>query len=260
MNFKKALILYALTLLMIFPIDILGERVPKYSNIELGGTFGTNIQRKLQEKNENYIKVKYKEKAEYDEGFNCKSRYGIKYIIKGDSEVGPNDPLKIEANSEIEIHFSEPIKSLERFFNYNSDHLVENIFSIDLSHFNSSLLTNIGYMFNYCNSLEEINFTNFDTSNVNDMGKMFNGCSQLKSLDLSSFNTLNVDNMFEMFYGCSQLKSLDLSSFNTSNVFDMEKMFGNCASLEFLDISNFYILNDYMYDMLYNANNIKYIN
>ena len=47
MNLINALILYALTLVLISPIDILGEKVPKYSNIEPGGIFGTNIQRKL---------------------------------------------------------------------------------------------------------------------------------------------------------------------------------------------------------------------
>ena len=50
---------FLVTLVLISSIIILGEKEPKYSNLESVGTFGTNIQRKLEE-NENYITVKYK--------------------------------------------------------------------------------------------------------------------------------------------------------------------------------------------------------
>ena len=174
MILKNALILYALTLFLISPIDILGEKVPKYSNIEPGGIFRTNIQRKLEENNNNYIIVKYKAQTIYENGFQNQCRQGIKYIINGNSTVGPKESLTIEANTEIQIHFSEPSTSLENFFGGdNIDRNVENIISIDFSHFNSSLLTNTGNMLYYCNSLEEVNFTNFDTSKVEDMMHMF---------------------------------------------------------------------------------------
>ena len=71
----------------------------------------------------------------------------------------------------------------------------------------------------------------FDTSNVTDMGYMFYNCTSLTSLDLSTFNTSNVTNMGRMFQSCSSLTSLDLSSFDTSNVTNMDYMFYNCTSL-----------------------------
>ena len=108
--------------------------------------------------------------------------------------------MTIEANTEIQIHFLEPRTSLENFFAGNNiDPKVENIISIDFSHFNSSLPTNTANILYYCNSLEEINFTNFDTSKVEDMMNMFFPCNELKSLDLSNFKTTNVENMNNMF-------------------------------------------------------------
>ena len=147
MNSKNALILYALTLFMISPIDILGVKIPKYSNIEPEGTFGSNIQRKLEENNNNYIIVKYNTQLKYEKGFQNKYRQGIKYIINGNSTVGPNETLTIEENTEIQICFVEPIKSLDYFFSSSADSFVNKIKSIDLSHFNSSLVESTQKLF-----------------------------------------------------------------------------------------------------------------
>ena len=71
-----------------------------------------------------------------------------------------------------------------------------------------------------------------NTSEVTDMGDMFNYCSQLTSIDVSHFNTEKVTFMAGMFVFCSKLKSLDLSSFNTANVAAMRFMFYNCGELQ----------------------------
>ena len=71
-------------------------------------------------------------------------------------------------------------------------------------------------MFRGCSNVTEIDLSNFDTSKVTNMGYMFAYCSQLTSLDLSNFITSNVTNMGCMFDGCSQLSFLDLSNFETS--------------------------------------------
>ena len=76
------------------------------------------------------------------------------------------------------------------------------------------------------------------TDNVTDMSYMFEYCEGLKSLDVTNFNTSNVTTMNAMFGVCSKLTNLDLSNFNTSNVTDMQLMFSQCSELETISVGN----------------------
>ena len=111
--------------------------------------------------------------------------------------------------------------------------------SADVSHFNTEKVTSMCCMFYDCNRLETIDVSHFNTEKVTDMGWMFYGCESVKVLDVSGFNTENVTNMCSMFCGCSSLESLDVSHFNTSNVTNMGWMFDECESLTTLDVSSF---------------------
>ena len=123
------------------------------------------------------------------------------------------------------------------YFNYGQNQ--DQITSFDFSKYDTSKVTNMSDMFNYCSRLTSLDLSKFDTSNVTDMGYMFYHCSSLTSLDLSNFNTANVTSMSNMFFGCGSLVELDLSKFDTSNVTDMGYMFNGCDSLVELDLSNF---------------------
>lgn len=93
--------------------------------------------------------------------------------------------------------------------------------------------TSTWYWFNRLEYLATIQgMNNLDTSSVTSMCAMFEYCKKLKSLDLSSFNTSNTTDMMYMFRGCTELISLDLSSFNTSKVSSMDRMFYYCSSLQ----------------------------
>ena len=71
-----------------------------------------------------------------------------------------------------------------------------------------------------------------DTEEVTNMGYMFSGCNSLENLDISNFNTTKVTDMRDMFYGCSRLKNLEIGkNFDTSKVKNKEKMFDNCDNL-----------------------------
>ena len=95
-------------------------------------------------------------------------------------------------------------------------------------------------MFKGCSLLTNIDVSGFDTSLVTDMGWMFCGCENLLNLDLSNFDTKNVNNMYSLFDSCSNLKKIDLNSFDTSNVTIMKCMFQNCTSLTEINFgSNF---------------------
>ena len=109
----------------------------------------------------------------------------------------------------------------------------------DIQNLNTSIVTDMAYMFDDCKNLKSLDLSSFNTNNVSDMSSMFYNCSSLTTLDLSNFNTNNVSNMSRMFYNCSSLTTLNLNSFNTNNVSDMSSMFNYCSSLTTLNLSNF---------------------
>ena len=113
------------------------------------------------------------------------------------------------------------------------------LISLDLSNFDTSLVTNMKELFYNCIKLTSLNLENFDTHLVNDMENMFYGCSSLLSLSLANFETSNANNMKSMFFGCSKLTSLDLSNFDTKKVVNMELMFYGCSNLGYINFKTF---------------------
>ena len=177
--------------------------------------------------------------------------------------MADNYGLTIQADSEVEIHFMSHIDDLQKFFSQEIDNNMGNLQSIDFTHFDSSMVTNMNSIFYGCSSLELINLSNIETSSITDMNSMFYGCNSLISINLADFDTSNVKNMSCMFSECNSLKSLNLSNFITSSITDMSKMFYNCNSLNLLDISNFDmrgINNDISNDMFANIDQLKYFN
>lgn len=115
----------------------------------------------------------------------------------------------------------------------------KNLKSLDLSSCNTNNVSDMSRMFNNCSSLTTLNLNSINTNNVSDMSSMFNYCSSLTTLNLSNFNTAKVKDMQNMFWGCKALESLDLSSFNTEKIETMCGMFNTCENLSLLDISSF---------------------
>ena len=129
--------------------------------------------------------------------------------------------------------------SFEKYY-YNNHKDVSNLIQVKFNNtFNTSNVTNMSAMFNYCYFLTSLDLSNFNTANVTDMGTMFSDCLSLTSLNISNFNTSNVTDMNNMFFSCSSLTSLNISNFNTANVTNMNSSFGCCTSLVNLDLSSF---------------------
>ena len=232
MKLISAIKIFVAILFLISPIDILCEKIPKY-------TLQNQKQRKL-----DYIRVEYGKEATYKaKEFKNQHRQSIDYITYKGHIVDLEKEFTIEANTIIEIYFYKPITTLEDFFSGYDDDNFKFIKLIDLSHFNSSSVESTNSMFAGCSSLGEINFDNFDTSKVTNMSYMFEGCSNLKSLDLSNFNTSQVTLMVNMFYKCSSLEYLDISNFNTLNVgeYPTDEMFLFVYSLKYLNLYNIQI-------------------
>ena len=137
--------------------------------------------------------------------------------------------LYIQGNGGVVANYN----SSDLFCNFSKLTKIENINLLDTSN-----VTTMISMFNYCRKLATLNVSNFDTSKVTDMSWMFSSCTGLTSLDVSNFNTSNVTDMSGMFDSCSKLTGLDVSKFDTSKVTDMSSMFYSCGSTS-LDVSNF---------------------
>ena len=55
-------------------------------------------------------------------------------------------------------------------------------------------------MFQECNELEYLDLSNFDSSNVTDMGFMFSECHKLKEIKgISNFRSIKIINSFNFF-------------------------------------------------------------
>ncbi len=100
-----------------------------------------------------------------------------------------------------------------------------------IQYLNTENVTDMGDMFNYCESLLSVDMSGFNTSNVLNMRGMFGSCYSLTSIDLTNFNTAKVQNMANMFSGCEKLTTLDVGSFNTAEVRNISAMFSGCSNL-----------------------------
>ena len=88
-------------------------------------------------------------------------------------------------------------------------------------------------MFYDCSALSSLDLSNFNTAIVTNMSNMFYCCSALSSLDLSNFYTKEVKNMGGMFAGCLALTTIYASDkFVTSKVQSGEGMFALCRNLK----------------------------
>ena len=94
-------------------------------------------------------------------------------------------------------------------------------------------------MFLSCRDITEMDLTNFDTSLVTNMACMFQDCNSLTSVNLSNLDTRNVTSIYGIFQGCSSLTSIDLSNFNTSKINDMRYLFDGCTKLQYINLLNF---------------------
>ena len=134
-------------------------------------------------------------------------------------------------------YYAEPEKVYLSTYLHHMFFGMSNLTTLDVSHFDTSKVTNMEYMFSDMYSLTTLNVSNFDTSKVTNMESMFSGTS-LTTLDVSHFDTSKVTNMKSMFSGTS-LTTLDVSHFDTSKVTNMNSMFSSMPNLTTLDLSNF---------------------
>ena len=199
---------------------------------------------------DNYIKLKFKEDVNYPYGFsfiqNNQKQNEFRteiYLIQYDHiRYKQNEALNISKDKDVKIVFNSLISTTTKFFYDYYDPNVEYIISMDLSHFNSSLLESSDSMFSGCTSLESIDLVNFNAPLLTNMNNMFFQCNSLKNLDLSDFKSSSLTNINRMFCGCVSLEYLNLNNLDFSKIEDASYMFYNVKHLKFINI----------YDIKYN--------
>ena len=182
---------------------------------------------------------------------------------KSDYEI----KLWLNPTDKTAYYYAEPEKvylntdSSKMFFSEPSEQKIRNILKLDLSSFDTSKVTNMGYMFYNISNPTTLDISNFDTSQVTDMESIFARMSSLMTLDLSNFDTSQVRSMRSMFSAMYNLTTLDLSHFDTSKVMDMAGMFYSVSTLRTLNLSNFDTsqVTD-MNHMFYNMSNLTTLN
>ena len=104
-----------------------------------------------------------------------------------------------------------------------------------LENLNTSNNKSFSYTFSGCTVLESLDLSHFDTSELTNTKGMFAACKALSSLDLSTFDTSKVKDMMYMFYNCSALKIIIVGdNWSTASIgsesFSVD-MFTNCDAL-----------------------------
>ncbi len=113
---------------------------------------------------------------------------------------------------------------------------------MNISKLDTSLATNMEFMFQDCTNLTTLDVSNLNTSNVTSMRYMFLN-TKIKLLDLSNFNTSKVTDMSGMFANSKEIEDINLSGLDTSNVVTMNNMFQHCHSLTSIDVANWNVSN-----------------
>ena len=80
--------------------------------------------------------------------------------------------------------------------------MCKSLASLDVSNFDTSLVTDMNQMFNYCENLTSLDISNFDTSSVTDMSYMFRYASKLQVIYVGDKWTTENATVTNMFIGC----------------------------------------------------------
>lgn len=100
----------------------------------------------------------------------------------------------------------------------------------DLNFIDTSLITDMQFLFSGELSIKNIKIDEWDVSNVTNMAYMFSH-HRFFNCDLSKWDVSKVKNTREMFSKCFNF-NCDLSKWDVKNVFNMERMFANCTKFK----------------------------
>ena len=135
---------------------------------------------------DNHIVIYFNQDSYYKNGFKNDFREKIGYIVYNKKIITTNKEINVTSGSKLDIYFFERVTTMESFFDSDYDNNMKNLVSIDLSQFDSSIVSHFKKMFYGCSSLLSINFSNFKISSLAYMQSMFEGCVSLLSINLTT--------------------------------------------------------------------------
>lgn len=165
----------------------------------------------------------------------------VSKVLDASSESSLKKLFDLMGSTE-EMFLESDITSFEGIFEYTDTSNVTNMAKmfqksalVTAPLFDMSKVTNMSYMFYWCESLSKI--PAYDTSNVTNMSHTFCGCKSVTNLPV-----LNTSNVVDMSYAFNSMASLTkFPLLDTSNVVDMQYCFmGNdkLAVIPELDVRN----------------------
>ena len=239
----KKFFLYFLLFYMFNEESNIFQNKIKYTNFKIND-YANNVisgKRKIENKENEVIVIATGKKGEEIKILDTLFKYPPSKVFINESKENLGQVMKVnltqDGENEITIIWDNPIQDCECMFCE-----CECLISIDMSKFDSSLITSMEGMFFGCSNVSSIDLTNFNTSSVIHMNSCFENCYKLQNINVSIFDTISNQDLSRMFYDCSSLTSLDVSNFDTSLVTMMDGMFYNCHSLTSLDVSNLILL------------------
>ena len=240
MEFNIFNIFFCLLIFIYFNVIIFGKPLNEFNKNEISkGNIDKKIQRDLVD--DPYLLLQFSENCTYPLGFYSNIRNNINYIINRENnlKLTGEDPLTINKNFAIELHFDLVNLDFGEYFSVNIDENMKYLQLVDFDNIQTSLIIDMRSMFEGCSSLQSIYLSDLDFSKVFEMDKMFSGCSSLSSVYLSNLDMSSVISMGYIFNGCNSLKEVYISKVKTSSLLYMSSMFSGCSSLVSLEISYF---------------------
>lgn len=159
-------------------------------------------------------------------------------------EISLEWPSSIKRSNIKEIRFMENVRFPSvstsllggNVYNALDNAMVSLVRITGMENVSTTNVTDMSFLFNGCEALEDINLLNFDTSRVTNFSNMFANCRSITHLSLDSFDTSSVENFDSMFLNCEKLNNLDLSAFNMQSARTKVDVFEGCKALSNLTL------------------------
>jgi len=189
-------------------------------NYAINSSNSNNILAKIYEDstgNEDGILVTAAELSEVATGVNIYLESRYQNAIQ--AETNFSNPNKNAAEMTEEVQALINTQSANLSFLYQG----KTIFNDDISDMNTSLATNMGYLFYKSNFNQDIG--SWDVSNATNIGSMFYGATAFNQ-DIGDWDVSSVNNIKGMFYNATVFNQ-DISGWDVGNAVDMGYLFRN---------------------------------
>ena len=152
----------------------------------------------------NFISIKFKGTGETQFFINPIKERDCPDKVYVDKGLIPHKSCKYYFPNKIVIIKLKWDKDVTNFYRLFSD--ISNIIEVDLSEYNTSLVTNMAYMLENCKDLIFTNLSNIDISSLLNIDNMLSNCFNLQSIDLTNVEIEKIPSKENIFKNCVNLR------------------------------------------------------